>query len=365
MSGPGDSYDDSSGETPGAADSDHGITQTRTVGTELADEPPAEPMSREEYADYMRQGPAADTGHDISDEDGTQLTGGLGDGYDSRWTDPAEQAQGMTREKYADFMRHGPAPGADDYDAGDDYDPAGFDQPGDTGYEPRWDDSAEQAQGMTRSEYAEYMQQGPAAGEDDALADDSLEAESGPQLKAPDQARSGTEPLIPDDGGSGADTTDLPVPTRDAVPRQAPVDQSTDENDNLYMRVGVVQAGPEDRTLGDTTPTGIGLKPTGEQLFRMEDDSGSYLEKLRRNVYERADDINDAADEYGGTLGRLFEHPPTDTHTEVPSAPKDVPSHQEHGVDGGHLATAGLVVGVLGFELFRAIRNRVETWRRR
>jgi hypothetical protein len=95
----------------------------------------------------------------------------------------------------------------------------------------------------------------------------------------------------------------------------------------------------------------------------MEDDSRSYLEKLRSNIYERADDINDAADEYGGTLGNLFEHPPADAHTEVPSAPKDVPHHQEHAVDGAHLATAGLVVGVLGFELIHAIKNRVETWR--
>ena len=48
MSGLDDSfYDDSFRET---ADNDQGAVPTRTAGTESADESPAEPMSREEYA---------------------------------------------------------------------------------------------------------------------------------------------------------------------------------------------------------------------------------------------------------------------------------------------------------------------------
>jgi hypothetical protein len=115
------------------------------------------------------------------------------------------------------------------------------------------------------------------------------------------------------------------------------------------------------RSPGDTSD----LPPTGEELVEMEDDSGSNLEKLRRKIYERVDDISDGSEEYGGTLGQLLERPPTETHTLVPTTPHDMPNHQEHGVDGGHLATAGLVVGVLGFELFRAINNRVRAWRGR
>jgi hypothetical protein len=294
MSGPGDSsYEDSPGETPDAADNDRGTTLTRSAGTEFADEPPAEPMSREEFADYMRQGAAADAG----DEDVTGYSDGPDHSYDSRSGDPAEDAQGMTREEYADYIRQGSAAGEDDRDPADDHDAAGIDQSGDSGYDSPWGDPAEEAQGMTRGEYADYMQQGPAVGDDDVgIAD------------------------------AGA--------------------------------VSVVELTPADRTLGDTTPTGIGLKPTGEQLAETEDDPKSRLEKLRRNIYDRADDISDAANEHGGTLGNLFERPPTATHTEVPSTPHAVPNHQENGVDGGHLASAALVVGLLGFELFRTIKNR-------
>lgn len=116
------------------------------------------------------------------------------------------------------------------------------------------------------------------------------------------------------------------------------------------------------RSPGDTS----NLPPTGGKLLETEDDdSSSHLEKLRQKIYEEAEDVSDITDEYGGTLGQLFEHPPTEIHTEVPTAPHYMPSYQEHGVDGGHLATAGLVVGVLGFELFRAINNKVRAWRAR
>jgi hypothetical protein len=303
----GSPYDDSSGEI---ADTDYGDTRTRLAATELADEPPAEPLDRDEYADYVRQEPAADIGYDTSDDYDTASPDGFG------WSDPADRVQGMTREEYADSTREGPAAEPADYDPDDGHDAGDIGQPGDAQPESAWSDPAEDALGLTRAEYADHVRQEPAALDDDAS----------PQV-------------LPDRG----------------VP----------ENDNPYLRLTIVQATPADRTLGDTTPTGIGLKPTGEQLSRMEDDSRSPLEKLRSQIYDRADDISDSADEYGGTLGKLFEHPPTETHTEVPSTPHDAPSHQEQGVDGGHLATAGLVVGILGFELFRAIKNKTEAWRRR
>jgi hypothetical protein len=60
-------------------------------------------MTREEYADYMRQYPAADAGeHDNPD---TSLPASTGD----EWWHLGEHAQGMTREEYADYMRRGPA----------------------------------------------------------------------------------------------------------------------------------------------------------------------------------------------------------------------------------------------------------------
>jgi hypothetical protein len=65
-----------------------------------------------------------------------------------------------------------------------------------------------------------------------------------------------------------------------------------------------------DRTVGDTTPTGIGLKPTGEQLRDMESDnpSRSHLDRLLDRALDRADDIHDAAGENAEAI-TAFRHP--------------------------------------------------------
>jgi len=52
-------YGTSSGETPSPAASDHIATQAGPVASELAEAPPAESMSRAEYASYMRRRPAS------------------------------------------------------------------------------------------------------------------------------------------------------------------------------------------------------------------------------------------------------------------------------------------------------------------
>jgi hypothetical protein len=68
-------------------------------------------MSREEYAAHMRLRPAADATEDASGHD----RAGYADepaGGDSR-SDSGVHAQGMTRSQYADYMRQGPAAGDD------------------------------------------------------------------------------------------------------------------------------------------------------------------------------------------------------------------------------------------------------------
>jgi len=63
------------------------------------------------------------------------------------------------------------------------------------------------------------------------------------------------------------------------------------------LSITVMQAEPEDRTLGDTTPTGIGLKPTGDQLLGMENDdpAESRADRFLGKAFERVDDLHDAA----------------------------------------------------------------------
>jgi hypothetical protein len=313
------------------ADSSPVATETRPA--ELDDTARAEPMSRDEYADDMRQGPAADS----SDEDDQDDEA---DGYQTTSDDPDAGPQETTRDEYADDMRQGPSAETEDGaekpepadDRSDEQEPVG---------EPdvARDEAASDAQGMTRDEYAEHMRQQPAA-ETSEPGDNGTRAE--------------THELDTSDSAESAETEQPPPdPVRDSVTAE-----------DLSADIAVVHLQPEDRTLGDTTPTGIGLKPTGEQLLRMEGDRGSILERFRRNVYDRADDITDSGDEYGDDLGRLFQRPPTETHTEMPVSPQSGPAHQDHAIDGGHVANAAFVTGLVAYEAFRHVRNKIEARRK-
>ena len=72
-------------------------------------------------------------------------------------------------------------------------------------------------------------------------------------------------------------------------------------DDGSQPRFSVAEA---ERTLGDTTPTGIGLKPAGEQL--LEDDGDKpYRRRLDRfldKAFEDADDMADAAGHIGEAI---------------------------------------------------------------
>jgi hypothetical protein len=197
------------------------------------------------------------------------------------------------------------------------------------------------------------------------------QAPGGAQADAATLSQDASETIVGTDGDEGSEAGQDQTPHVDSSPDEPPADERArlhqmyqdyrkEYGSGWGQGTNVVGDKPS-RSPGDTSD----LPPTGEELVEMEDDSGSHLEKLRRKIYERVDDISDGSEEYGGTLAQLLERPPTETHTLVPTTPHDMPNHQEHGVDGGHLATAGLVVGVLGFELFRTINNRVRAWRGR
>jgi hypothetical protein len=73
------------------------------------------------------------------------------------------------------------------------------------------------------------------------------------------------------------------------------------------VSVAVEHLPPEARTVGDTTPTGIGRKPTGAEIFDMEgDDPGeSRLDRLLKEVTDDADDARDAATNIAETMHDL------------------------------------------------------------
>jgi hypothetical protein len=111
------------------------------------------------------------------------------------------------------------------------------------------------------------------------------------------------------------------------------------------------------RSPGDTSD----LPPTGEELLSMEGDRESRLTRLRRETEspETFDNLQDSLEKNVNLAHDAFQRPePTGSHTEVPHQPEfTAPPHQ--ATDAGQIAVAGLVVGVLGVELFRWVRHKV------
>lgn len=120
-----------------------------------------------------------------------------------------------------------------------------------------------------------------------------------------------------------------------------------------------MQADAADRTVGDTTPTGIGLKPTGSELVRMENEEASKPEKLRSKFLEGIDDINDAARE-NASLGHdlLTRHHPPAGHA-VTEVPHPAPEASHEGGAAPDITSAGLVAGILLIEAARLTRDRL------
>jgi hypothetical protein len=101
------------------------------------------------------------------------------------------------------------------------------------------------------------------------------------------------------------------------------------------------------------------LPPTGEELLDMDSDSMSRFERLRHEVYKEADDIQDVAEKTGNRALELFSRPPTETYMAVAGDHAEMSAPALPGVEGGQVVVAGLMIGMLGYELFRGVKNRV------
>jgi hypothetical protein len=167
------------------------------------------------------------------------------------------------------------------------------------------------------------------------------------------------------DAASGKDST----PTAGDQPRSvpAPADAVSDDapaagGPVADQRFTVVRIGPDARTLGDDAPTGIGLKPTGEQLIEADDKKASRAERARREFLskENLSDAFDATDDWAKTGQDLFSRPPAGQHVEVPTQEPVITVIPHQGIDPGSVATAGLALGILGAEFLRRGRSKME-----
>jgi hypothetical protein len=128
------------------------------------------------------------------------------------------------------------------------------------------------------------------------------------------------------------------------------------------QRFSVVHVGPEARTFGDDAPTGIGLKPTGDQLIEADDRKASRAERARKEFLskENLSDAFDATDDWAKTGQDLFSRPPAGQHVEVPTQEPVISVIPHQGIDPGSVATAGLALGILGAEFLRRGRSKME-----
>jgi hypothetical protein len=288
-----------------------------------------------------------------------------GDGGDKSAERPAGQqaatndtrsqrrAETLTRDQYADAVRADDSPMQRDKRPGNG-EASETEPPGESRRQAGWATDHDRAEPRDRETYADDIRAGRNAdghqdegsAPADRTAGSALDSAPAPNGDRADRATADDEATgqaaglsdheqrdeVTYDSGRGADENGVPT-TMTAGDRASPtgLDSQADpfmrsdgqeRGDTLGPRFSVVEA---DRTLGDTTPTGIGLKPTGDQLLGMDDDepSRSRLDRFIDKAFEDADDLHDGVGDIGEAIDNLRSAPAASGHS---------PSHDAYTV---------------------------------
>jgi len=205
---------------------------------------------------------------------------------------------------------------------------------------------------------------------DAIIAEEDKLPEPRTRQEVAEQEQSGDDPLIRTsdetshradgerDAGRQEDADRWPTPEERAHLHETYLDWRQEVSAGREQGMNVVGDKP-DRSPDDRSD----LPPTGEELVNMESDSMSRFDRLRNHIYKQADDITDVAEKTGNRALELWERPPTETHTEIPSGRPEITNPAPPALDGGQFVLASLTVGMLGYELLRAVKNRVNTWK--
>jgi hypothetical protein len=290
-----------------------------------------------------------------------------GDGRDRNAERPARQQAGtdntrsqrraetLTRDEYADAVRADGSPMQRDNRPGSG-ESSETEAPGESWRQAGQVADHDRAEPRDRETYADDVRAGRSAAEhqDDApgsadrTAESVLDSSAAPNGHRADRPTD-DEAIGPSagpadheehdelryDSGRGADETDSPIAMA-ADDRASPAgpDSQTSLADPIMRpdghepwdipspRFSVVEA---DRTLGDTTPTGIGLKPTGDQLVGMDGDKPPHnpLDRFIDRAFEDADDLHDGVGGIGEAIDNLRSAPAASGHS---------PSHDAYTV---------------------------------
>ncbi len=282
----------------------------------------------------------------------------------------AEDAEALTRSDYADQMRQGPVIEEEDDSTADQHQDQDQDDSHEQAVAEDHQEHEELPEPRTRQEVAEESDRAnPSALDQDQPADDGLDAMIAEEDKLPEprtrqavaaEARSDADPLVQTGRDTQQQEHDWPSSEERALLHETYLDWREDVLQGRERGTNVVGDKPN-RSPDDTSD----LPPTGEQLLDMDSDKLSRVEQFRREFYKEAEDVADAVEKEGGMVIDLTERPPTGSHTEVPSHQPAISLPADHATDSGQLALAGLVAGVLVFETARRVRNTLEARRRR
>lgn len=115
--------------------------------------------------------------------------------------------------------------------------------------------------------------------------------------------------------------------------------------------ITVVHLAPEDRTLGDDAPDGVGSKPTGEQLLQMETDDPkeNRADKFFDAVFERMDDVHDATSDISHAVQEDLPHGPAQQPSSghIGYVVHDQPTPPPDSAGNGDMVANLTVVGVM------------------
>jgi hypothetical protein len=280
-------------------------------------------------------------GHDSAADAGTETDASprpVDDNGQESW---AEDAEPLTRDQYADQVQQREATTA--HDSTSDRDP-------DNTHEPAVTDDGQEHEELpeprTRQEVAgETSRAGTDTGVHDQAADAAIDTGTAEEDNLPEprtrqevaeEARSGADPLA--HPGSDAqqherDTGDWPSPEERARLQDTYLAWRNETATGLDRGTGWEQGANVVGDKPDKSPgDGSDLPPSGEELLHVEDDDASRLERLGNKMYEEFGDIADVAEKASNRAQELFNYRPPAGHPEVriPTQPYVAPTAEQH-----------------------------------
>jgi hypothetical protein len=317
------------------------------TGTGEPDRQPAEPLSRDEYADAVRENPPEDSQQPdfTAPEDRETLTAAPDMSGAERASDEIGTAE-TPHERGA--SETGTPAGTQTDEQRPSNDVANETPPSsEDGTEPALAGAGKRADAPGGTEAAQAASEIVATETADSHGDS-------PATASPDG-----EPVLDSQGNVThyhGEFKGQPVDLYTDGSRWSPGDREPGEN--------VVGEKP-DKPPGDTSD----LPPTGEHLVDMEREKLSRFEGLRRESEkeENLDGLHSEVEHDADTIQKWLQGRPPAGHAEQPvlTSPQIGPEVHHYEVEAGSLATMGLMLGVLGVEAVRWAHRRLETLRGR